>query len=178
MSVSVSESRSVVSNSLLLRGLYIHGILQARILEWVAVPFSRGSFQPRDRTPISCIGKRDSLAAEPQEKPKNTGMGSLSLLSRSSQPRNRTGVSCIAGGFFTLWAIREPFLCMGRYKMLSHWNYFRDTDLNYLGPVFEVMLPDFSILVSLQGGDVGGCSVYWNVRQYSVHTPSPSPLYF
>ena len=58
----------------------VHGILQARILEWAAFPFSRGSFQPRDRTPISCIGKRDSLAAEPQEKPKNTGMGSLSFL--------------------------------------------------------------------------------------------------
>jgi len=28
----------------------VHGILQARILEWVAVPFSRGSSQPRDRT--------------------------------------------------------------------------------------------------------------------------------
>ena len=27
----------------------IHGVLQARILEWVAFPFSRGSFQPRDR---------------------------------------------------------------------------------------------------------------------------------
>ena len=26
----------------------VHGILQARILEWVAIPFSRGSFQPRD----------------------------------------------------------------------------------------------------------------------------------
>ena len=31
----------------------IHGILQARILEWVATPFSRGSSQPRDRTCIS-----------------------------------------------------------------------------------------------------------------------------
>ena len=30
-----------------------HGILQARILEWVAIPFSRGSSQPRDRTPVS-----------------------------------------------------------------------------------------------------------------------------
>ena len=30
-------------------------ILQARILEWVAVPFSRGSSQPRDRTQVSCI---------------------------------------------------------------------------------------------------------------------------
>ena len=32
-----------------------HGILQARILEWVAVPSSRGSFQPRDQTQVSDI---------------------------------------------------------------------------------------------------------------------------
>ena len=38
----------------------------------------------------------------------NTGVGSLSLLSRgSSQPRDQTQVSCIAGGFFTSWATRE-----------------------------------------------------------------------
>ena len=33
----------------------VHEILQARILEWVAFPFSKGSFQPRDRTQVSCI---------------------------------------------------------------------------------------------------------------------------
>ena len=33
----------------------IHGILQARILEWVAIPFSRGCSQPRDRTQVSHI---------------------------------------------------------------------------------------------------------------------------
>ena len=33
----------------------VHGILQARILEWVNVPFSRGSSQPRDQTQVSCI---------------------------------------------------------------------------------------------------------------------------
>ena len=36
----------------------VHGILQARILEWVAVPFSRGSSQPRDRTQVSRITGR------------------------------------------------------------------------------------------------------------------------
>ena len=36
----------------------IHGILQARILEWVAFPFSRGSSQPRDRTQVSHIAGR------------------------------------------------------------------------------------------------------------------------
>jgi len=33
-------------------------ILQARILEWVAIPFSRGSSQPRDWTQVSCISGR------------------------------------------------------------------------------------------------------------------------
>ena len=41
----------------------VHGILQARILEWVAFPFSRGSSQPRDRTGVSCIAG-DSLPTE------------------------------------------------------------------------------------------------------------------
>ena len=36
-------------------GSSVHGILQARILEWIAMHFSRGSSQPRDRTHISCI---------------------------------------------------------------------------------------------------------------------------
>ena len=36
----------------------VHGILQARILEWVAFPFSRGSSQPRDQTQVSHIAGR------------------------------------------------------------------------------------------------------------------------
>ena len=36
----------------------VHGILQARTLEWVAIPFSRGSFWPRDQTWVSCIAGR------------------------------------------------------------------------------------------------------------------------
>ena len=36
----------------------VHGILQARILEWVAIPFSRGSSQHRDWTWVSCIAGR------------------------------------------------------------------------------------------------------------------------
>ena len=36
-------------------GSSVHGILQARILEWVAIPFSRASSRPRDRTRVSCI---------------------------------------------------------------------------------------------------------------------------
>ena len=36
----------------------VHGILQARILEWVAIPFSRGSLRPRDWTQVSCTAGR------------------------------------------------------------------------------------------------------------------------
>ena len=39
-------------------GSSVHGILQARILEWVAISFSRESSQPRDQTQVSCIGRQ------------------------------------------------------------------------------------------------------------------------
>ena len=32
----------------------VHGTLQGRILKWVAFPFFRGSYQPRNRTQVSC----------------------------------------------------------------------------------------------------------------------------
>ena len=52
-------------------GSSVHGILQVRILEWVAMPFSRGSSQPRDGTClfcVSCIAGR-FFTTEPLEKP-------------------------------------------------------------------------------------------------------------
>ena len=53
-------SLQVVSNSCnsmdcSLPGSSVHGILQARILGWVTISFSRGSFQPRDRTLVSVL---------------------------------------------------------------------------------------------------------------------------
>ena len=40
-----------------LPGSSVHGISQARMLEWVDMSFSGGSFQPGDQTHVSCIGK-------------------------------------------------------------------------------------------------------------------------
>ena len=57
----------------------VHGLPKARILECVAFPFSRGSSQPRIK-PRSSALQVDSLPAKLQGKPKNTGVGSLSLL--------------------------------------------------------------------------------------------------
>ena len=62
--VCVCVCCSVVSNSLWPHGQYspwgssVHRILQARIPEWVAIPFSSRSSQPRDRTWVSCIAGR------------------------------------------------------------------------------------------------------------------------
>ena len=49
-------------------GSCVHGILQARILEWVAISFSRGSSRPRDQTHISCLADA-FFTAEPPGKP-------------------------------------------------------------------------------------------------------------
>ena len=51
----------------------VYGILQARILEWVAFPFSRESSQPRDRTQYPIL-QVDSLPAEPQGKRKSSAI--------------------------------------------------------------------------------------------------------
>ena len=50
-------------------GSSVHGIIQARILEWAAIPFSRRSSWPRDRTQVSCIAGR-FFTIQPPEKEK------------------------------------------------------------------------------------------------------------
>ena len=109
--VKVAQSYLTVCNPM---DYTVHGILQARILKWVAFPFSRGSSQSRDWTQVSHITGRffNSWAIG---KPKNTGVRCPRILewvvypfsSESSQPSNQTGVSCIPGRLFTNWAIRE-----------------------------------------------------------------------
>ena len=59
----VCVSHSVVSDSVTPMdcsppGSSVHGILQARILQWVAMPSSRGSSWPRDQTHVSCTGRQ------------------------------------------------------------------------------------------------------------------------
>ena len=74
-----------------LPGSCVYGIFQARTLEWVVLPFSRGSSRPRDRTSIcysSCNSQAGSLPLAPPEEPyfnlKHTGRGLFtSLLVRS-----------------------------------------------------------------------------------------------
>ena len=75
--VKVAQSCPTLCDS---KDYAVHEILQARILEWVAFPFSRGILQTPGMEPSSPALRVDSLPAEPPGKPKNTGVGSLSLL--------------------------------------------------------------------------------------------------
>ena len=107
----------------------VHGILQARILEWVAFPFSRGSSQPRNRIQNTGVGSLSLLQGIFPTQESNPRFphcrqilyqlsheGSPRILDRvfpypfpsgSSRPRNQTRVSCIAGRLFTNLATRE-----------------------------------------------------------------------
>ena len=58
-----------------LPGFSIHGIFQARILEWVAISFSRGSSRPRDRTQVSRIVGRCFCRLSHQGSPLSAGRG-------------------------------------------------------------------------------------------------------
>ena len=55
---TISKCKTLLVPDMQLHGFSIHGIFQARILQWVAIFFSRGSSQPRDRTPVSHIAGR------------------------------------------------------------------------------------------------------------------------
>ena len=60
-----------------LPGSSVHGIFQARVLEWVAISFSRGSSQPRDRTRVSRIPGRRFIIWATREDPYPINLGCL-----------------------------------------------------------------------------------------------------
>ena len=80
-----------------LPGSSVHGILQARTLEWVAMPSSRGSSQPRDQNPdlLHCRWLLYHLSH--QGSPRILKWVACPFSRGSFQPRNWTSVSCISG---------------------------------------------------------------------------------
>ena len=84
-------------------GSSVHGILQAKILEWVAMPFSRGSSWPRDWTQVSCIAGRfftiratwEAQTVENQDWP----LGLVHLVFFNLECFHRLSLSFISGQF-------------------------------------------------------------------------------
>ena len=131
----VSQSHLTLCNSMDYSwpGSSVHEIFQIRILEWVAMPFSRGSPQPRDQTQSLAL-QADSLPSEPPmclKKVKLPSRVRLFVISWTvayqappsmefsrqeylsglpfSSPRDLPdpGISRIAGTHLTIWATRE-----------------------------------------------------------------------
>ena len=92
-----------------LPGSSVHGILQARILEWVvAIPFIQGNL-PNPVIKSGLLHCRWILyCLSHQGSPRILEWVTYPFSRGSSRSRNRTRVSCIAGGFFTSSATREP----------------------------------------------------------------------
>ena len=89
--VKVTQSRLTLCNPMDCspQGSSVPGILQARILEWVAISSFRGSSQPTDRTRVSAL-QADSLLPEPLQKPRPVGQFSRSVVSDSLQLMDRS----------------------------------------------------------------------------------------
>ena len=81
------------------RDYVVHGILQARILDWVAVLLSRASSQPRERTQVSHIAGGFFYQLSHQGSPRILEWVAYPFSKGLSLPRNRTRVSCIVGRF-------------------------------------------------------------------------------
>ena len=100
--LDISQSRSAVwlchTMDCSLPCSSLRGILQARILEWIAVSFSRGSSQPRDQTQVSCVARWILYHLSHQGSSRILEWEAYPFSRGSSWPRNWTGVSCIAGG--------------------------------------------------------------------------------
>ena len=81
-------------------GSTVHGLSQARILEWVAMPSFRGSSQPRDLTRVSCLAG-GFFTTEPPGKPLKYVLANY-LLNRESESR-----SVVSDSFATPWTIQS-----------------------------------------------------------------------
>ena len=106
-------SHSVVSDSLQPHRAHqaplSMGILQARILEWIAMSSSRECSQLRDWTQVSHFAGGFFTVWATREAQEYWSGWSVSSVEDLPDPGNQTGVSCISGGFFTSWAIWEAW---------------------------------------------------------------------
>ena len=95
-----------------LLGSSVHGIFPARLLEWVAISFSRGSSQPRDQTQVSCIAGRCFTIWATREAPNHMREGK-----RGWVPRQQS-----------TWMQAIWVSHLGIFSFILHWNI---VDLHY-----------------------------------------------
>ena len=99
--VSESESLSVVSDSLRPMDCTVHGIPQARILQWESLFLLQGIFPTQGSNPGLPHCRWILYQLSHKGSPRILEWVASPFSSRSSQPRNRTRASCIVGEFYT-----------------------------------------------------------------------------
>ena len=108
-----------------LPGYSIHGILQARILEWIVIPFSRGFSQLRDQTQVSCItGRFFTVSGKPHFitfasqffQTSSRAFGALALAPRAQGPAVAAGTEPhgLAGVWFSRRGVQDGHLEVAR----------------------------------------------------------------
>ena len=111
-----------------LLGSSFHEIFQARILDWVAIPFPRESFGPRDQT-LSPELQVDSLSSKSPGKPRiyKSFCWKKNVFEHQKITTNhKRGILIIILVLFYEWEDA---------RIWTHWNYSFDRHFNYLGPV-------------------------------------------
>ena len=110
------------------------GILQGRILEWVAMPTCRGIFPTQGLNPGLRHCRQILYHLSHQGSPKILEWVVYPFSRSSSHLRNQTGVSCIAGSYFTNWAkIRSSY----RLEMDKLQSFFVEISGKRWGPMFS-----------------------------------------
>ena len=114
-----------------LPGFSVHGIFQARVLEWVAISFSRGSSWPRDQTQVSCIaGRRFILWATRVIIPKKRKYRGSAVRNTDMfiiQPLHLHCPSC------HVYGTRSLSVCCWIPKPLEYWALKKELNENMLG---------------------------------------------
>ena len=108
----------------ILPGSSVHSISRARILEWVAIPFSRWSSPPRDWTQVFCIAGRFFTVWATWE---NLYINKLLLKTNTNKQTKKTrDLKLMNLAFFYVWE---------NVRLWGHWNHSFDTHFSYLRPV-------------------------------------------
>ena len=102
-----------------LPGSSVHGILQARILKWIAIPVSRGHFHPRDRTWVSCIAGRFFIIWATREAPSNGKKDGKQWWSLNDEVLALNGEWCWVT-VMSLLAVHIPSLGKRLFKSFVH----------------------------------------------------------
>ena len=121
-----------------LPGSSVHAILQARILEWVAIPFSRGSSWPRDRTQVSRIAGQFFTIWATRKAWRQAGNQPNLIDSSSSDlylPVHLVALREELGLYWNAWSNQSPFRCQSKGVISNlHGSYWVESEVIQLCP--------------------------------------------